>query len=128
MSDDWKNGYDAGYVNGYEAGYNKGKEEKNPPNPYQQGQHDWRLTKNVGTTCQVCGRVFETGKAYGYVCGYYNCPSKTYCSTSTVATSVGTTSSAMYAVNTSSAIPDGLSYEEIYGSVVYQQGRKNENS
>ena len=64
MSDDWKNGYDAGYVNGYEAGYNRGKEEKQ--------------TSSF--------KILDPGPN----------------------------------------IPDGLSYEEIYGSVVYQQGRKKE--
>ena len=127
MSNEWQNGYTAGYQNGWEAGYNRGKTEGLPPsNPYQQGQHDWLRAKNVGTTCFVCGKFFEAGKAYGYVCSHAGCPSKAYCSTTSVATSVGTTSSAMYAVNASSAIPDGLSYEEIYGSVVYQQNKKKE--
>lgn len=139
MSDDWKNGYAAGYENGWQAGYERGKTEGLPKNPYQQSpQQDWLRQQNFGTTCHVCGMFFEAGKAYGYVCGNSRCPSKSYCTTSAtaVATSVGmSNSNAQWsswmsgrptsAVNT---VPDGLSYEEIYGSVVYQQGRKNEKS
>ena len=66
MSNEWQNGYTAGYQNGWEAGYNRGKTEGLPKTPYQQSP-----------------------------------------------------------VN--SPIPDGLSYEEIYGSVVYGQNRKGYN-
>lgn len=132
-TNDWQNGYNAGYQNGWEAGYNRGKTEGLPKNPYQQGQQ-WPSARSVGTTCFVCGRFFEAGKAYGLVCSHAACPSKAYCSTTAVATSVGTTSSTnsgesnsvfvpWYSVNASSAVPDGLSYEEIYGSVIYQQNK-----
>jgi len=135
MSNEWQNGYTAGYQNGWEAGYNRGKTEGLPPsNPYKPIHQDDYLNKkpNFGTTCVVCGKFFEAGKAYGYVCGYHNCPSKAYCST----TSVGVAPNSQYSswmsgrptsvVNVSSAVPDGLSYEEIYGSVVYQQNKKKE--
>ena len=90
--------------------------------------------KSWGTTCFVCGKFFEAGKTYGYVCPHAGCPSKAYCSTTTsVATSnvcINSSNTAAfvpwYSVNASAAIPDGLSYEEIYGSVVYQQNKKRE--
>lgn len=135
-TNDWQNGYTAGYQNGWEAGYNRGKTEGLPKNPHQQGQQ-WPSARSVGTTCFVCGKFFEAGKAYGYVCGYHNCPSKTYCSTTSSVTAVASSNACInssntavfvpwYSVNASSAVPDGLSYEEIYGSVVYQQNKKKE--
>lgn len=120
MSDDWQNGYTAGYQNGWEAGYNRGKTEGLPKNPYQQPQQDWLRAKSMGTTCFVCGKFFEAGKAYGYVCPHAACPSKAYCTTSSVATSESVTPNAVfvpwYSVNTT--VPDGLSYEEAYGAAV----------
>lgn len=65
MSDEWKTGYDTGYVNGFEAGYNMAKRERNISH----------VTK-----------ISDPGPI----------------------------------------TPDGLSYEEIYGSVVYQQNKKKE--
>jgi hypothetical protein len=139
-TNDWQNGYTAGYQNGWEAGYNRGKTEGLPPsNPYKPNLQDDYLNKkpSFGHTCFVCGRFFEAGKAYGYVCGYHNCPSKTYCSTTSSVTAVASSNACInssntavfdpwYSVNASSAVPDGLSYEEIYGSVVYQQNKKKE--
>ncbi len=135
MSNEWQNGYNAGYQNGWEAGYNRGKTEGLPKNPYQQPQQDYMKQKSWGTTCFVCGKFFEAGKAYGYVCAYPQCPSKAYCSTaSSVASSEGMPNAnlqwsswmsgrPMTAVN--NTVPDGLSYEEIYGSVVYGQNRRS---
>ena len=129
MSNEWQNGYTAGYQNGWEAGYNRGKTEGLPKNPYQQPQQDYMKQKSWGTTCFVCGKFFEAGKAYGYVCAYPQCPSKAYCSTTASATSnvcINSPNSSFipfFSVN--NPIPDGLSYEEIYGSVVYGQNRRS---
>ncbi len=130
MSDDWQNGYTAGYQNGWEAGYNRGKTEGLPKNPYQQPQQDWMRQKNFGSTCFVCGKFFEAGKAYGYVCAYSHCPSKAYCSTVplTASSAANAQWSSWMSGRPSSAVntvPDGLSYEEIYGSVVYGQNRRS---
>ena len=129
MSSEWQNGYTAGYDNGWQAGYERGKTEGLPKNPYQQPQRDYMKPKSWGTTCFVCGKFFEAGKAYGYVCAYPSCPSKAYCSTTASATSNCCISSPnsefipFFSVN--NIVPDGLSYEEIYGSVVYGQNRRS---
>ena len=123
---EWRDGYATGFWDGYEKGKREGQTSPyvRPPLP---AQDDWLRAKNIGTKCHACGMFFEAGKAYGYVCGYHNCPSKPYCSTTASATSNVCISSSnsqfvpWYSVNT---VPDGLSYEEIYGSVVYQQERK----
>lgn len=145
MSNEWQNGYSAGYQNGFEAGYQKAKSE-GQKSPYSTpNQNDWLRGSKIGTTCHTCGMFFEAGKAYGYVCPHNHCPSKAYCSTIPL-TSVSTTradTSNPYASatwgswmtgrpmtdnmnhNPYNITPDGMSYEEIYGSVVYQQGRKS---
>ena len=61
--------YARGYNDGFRAGVEAGKELKAPSYP------TWPTPKG----CSVCGMVFEVGKAYGYVCGNSNCPSKVTC-------------------------------------------------
>ena len=119
MSEEWKNGYNAGYSNGWQAGYERGKTEGLPTNPYKPIQDDYLNKKqNFGHTCFVCGRFFEAGKAYGLVCSHAGCPSKAYCSTASSVSANACINSSnnaafipWYSVN--SVVPDGLSYEEI---------------
>jgi hypothetical protein len=142
--------YKDGYKDGFKEGYEFGKKAATPPsNPYTTipndgWKPDWLRQLGTGSTCSVCGMFFEHGKAYGYVCPNHHCPSKVTCvtslttgvapgspvSTTRAATSYTTgqfsivgSNTLSYAVNTT---PDGLSYEEIYGSVVYQQNKKKE--
>lgn len=109
---DYPNQYQEGYAAGYAKGYQDGiatntYQIKTPSWPKPPYPNDWMKWPN-SSSCRVCGMVFELGKAYGFVCGNSNCPSKVISST------------------TASNVPDGLSYEEIYGSVVYQQNKKKE--
>lgn len=102
-NEDYARGYNDGFRAGLEAG--KGLNPSPPYWPKHPYQNDWMKWPN-SNSCRVCGMVFEVGKAYGYVCGNSKCPSK-----------IGAVAY---------SVPDGLSYEEIYGSVVYQQNKKKE--
>jgi len=99
--------YARGYNDGFRAGLEAGKGLNAPSYPKWPS---WPLPDVFGnppksTQCKICGMFWETGKAYGYVCGRAGCPSS---------------------ITASFSVPDGLSYEEIYGSVVYQQNKKKE--
>lgn len=110
--------YKDGYKDGFKEGYEYGKKAATPPsNPYTTiPSGNWQTQNN----CRVCGMSFVDSlgrmKTMGYVCQHINCPSKV------IATSISPYTSSIASTN----VPDGLSYEEIYGSVVYQQNKKKE--
>ena len=104
MSDEWKDGYQQGF----QDGYGLGKRWQQPTIPIP--QEGWKAKQS----CRVCGMSFvdTMGRpiAMGYVCPHDHCPSRITCS--------------MTIRDPGPA--DGLSYEEIYGSVIYQQNNKKE--
>lgn len=110
MSDDFKEGYQQGFQDGYNLG-KKGWQQPTVPNPFTDiPKEGWKAKQS----CIVCGMSFvdTMGRpiAMGYVCPHNHCPSKITCS--------------MTIKDPGPA--DGLSYEEIYGSVIYQQNNKKE--
>jgi hypothetical protein len=137
MSDEWKDGYQQGFKDGYELG--KRWQQPPVPNPFttipQEGwkpKQDWLRTKNAGTRCPICDMFFEYGKSYGYVCPHDNCPSRITCSTDHIVDNVGhiktfsNVTTGQFSISDPGPVTDGLSYEEIYGSVIYQQNNKKE--
>lgn len=110
MSDEWKDGYQQGFKDGYELG-------KKVPNPLWDNK----------PYCRVCGMDFS--KPMAYSCFNDRCPTKITCSTDRIVENVGhikTFSTAPFSITDPGPVTDGLSYEEIYGSVVYQQNNKKE--
>jgi hypothetical protein len=121
MSEEWKQGY----AEGFSDGYNKAKRDLQTPYKQQDLSKFGIDINNHGSTCHVCGLFFEHGKTYGYVCPHDKCPGKITCNTGQPYNSLW--SSAMTASVIKDPGPsDGMSYEEIYGSVVYQQNNKKE--
>jgi len=114
MSEDWARGY----KEGFEAGYKMGRELNAPPSLplWPQPQQPYNVPNTKGTSCTVCGMFWETGKAYGYVCGNSNCPSKVTCST------IATTG-ALWANTVSSELDNH--YEQAYGKDLYNQMKKD---
>ena len=107
MIDKWQEGYRKGFEDGYKLGKKSGDYFSTPDVP--------KFEPNKA--CRVCGMSFvdEMGrpKVMNYVCFHEKCPSKAVSYTTVLPTK--------------STFQDGLSYEEIYGSVVYQQNKKKEN-
>lgn len=114
MSDDFKEGYQQGFQDGYNLGKKGWEQPKFSPAP---------------KGCSVCGMSFfdEMGRPriMGYVCSHPKCPSSITCAiaNATFTNFTGLTGSI---VIRDPGPSDGLSYEEIYGSVIYQQNNKKE--
>lgn len=103
MSDEWKDGYQQGFKDGYDLG--KRWQQPPVPNPFTTlPKEGWKPKQS----CRVCGMDFS--KPMGYVCPHVHCPFSVTCSTTIK----------------DPGPADGLSYEEIYGSVIYQQNNKKE--
>jgi hypothetical protein len=126
MSEEWKNGYKQGFQDGMEIG----KLWRDRPDPSQ-----YQLPTDYGELkCKVCGMSFTDGlgriKTMGYVCPHNNCPGIITCNTGQMTTMQpynSSWSSSMAASLIKDPGPsDGMSYEEIYGSVIYQQNNKKE--
>jgi hypothetical protein len=117
MNVDWREGYRQGYKDGLEEGKKINPNPLFPSNPVNEKPY-----------CKICGMEFS--KPMGYVCYHPQCPGKVSCSTGTIEVSKpynSLWSSTMAASVIKDPGPsDGMSYEEIYGSVVYQQNNKKE--
>lgn len=130
MSDDYTEGYKQGFMDGYKLAKDT---YTLPTQPFT----------SKPSCCSVCGMSFvdEMGrpKIMGYVCRHPRCPSQISCYVGNVEyvgdRTVGDLSKRVYENSPvatgqfSIADPgpvDGLSYEEIYGSVIYQQNNKKE--
>jgi hypothetical protein len=66
MSKDYRDGYKDGFKDGFEAGQKSAPKNNN--------LNDWVFGK-TSNQCSVCGRVWQPGVVYGYVCSNINCPS-----------------------------------------------------
>lgn len=121
MSDDFKDGYQQGFKDGYDLGKKGWEQSKFSPAP---------------KGCSVCGMSFfdEMGRPriMGYVCSHPKCPSRITCAiaNATFTNFTGNVVENVGHVHTMIRDPGpltaGLSYEEIYGSVIYQQNNKKE--
>jgi len=118
MSDEWKDGYQQGFKDGYELG--KRWQQPSIPNPLWDNK----------PYCKVCGIDFS--KPMGYVCQHPQCPSRITCSTDRIVENVGhikkfsNVTTGQFSISDPGPVTDGLSYEEIYGSVIYRENNKKE--
>jgi hypothetical protein len=121
MSEEWKDGYKQGFQDGMEIGKLWKDQMVLPPSV---GRLDYGEQK-----CKVCGMSFTDSlgrlKPMGYVCSHNNCPSRITCNTSQPYNSSWSTSMAASLIKDPGP-SDGMSYEEIYGSVIYQQNKNKE--
>lgn len=121
MSEEWKEGYKQGILDGIEIGKNR-RDFSVPP--------QWPVSTDYGEQkCKVCGMSFTDGlgriKVMGYVCPHNNCPGKITCNTGQPYNASWSSTMAASVIKDPGP-SDGMSYEEIYGSVVYQQNNKKE--
>ena len=76
--------YRKGYRDGFKDGQNNWSQMPYTPPPTYPS-----FTPATGTRCNVCGMYFEHGKAYGYVCSNYGCPTRITLTNSDIAYSFG---------------------------------------
>ena len=84
MSEDYKQGFKDGFQAGVDAAmkanipqrcYLPAPSPATLPYPYNSPFPGFETTIQ-GMKCNVCGMIFQSGKAYGYACGNERCPTK----------------------------------------------------
>lgn len=113
MSEEWKEGYAKGFQDGYDIA--KRELHRSPINPVWPGSEK--------PYCKVCG--MDRTKPMSLVCYHPQCPGRITCNTGQPYNSLWSSAMASTVVKDPGPM-DGMSYEEIYGSVIYQQNKNKE--
>jgi hypothetical protein len=121
MNEEWQEGYKQGIRDGIEIEKNRRDHLVPPPSV---GRIEYGERR-----CDTCGISFTDGlgrlKPMGYVCPHNNCPGKISCNTSQPYNTLWSASMTGSLIKDPGP-SDGMSYEEIYGSVIYQQKKNKE--